>query len=177
MSDDDESDLIARSRGGDWEAFAEIVRRHQRVIHHLTYQMSGSAADSEDLAHETFILAYRALDSFRGDSTFASWLYRIAVNRCLKWRRSEARRREAQGAWVADSGVASEPDASVQRVRSALARLSPKLRAAVVLTALDGLSHREAAGVLGCTEKTLSWRVHQARKKMEIHLRLTTDNP
>jgi RNA polymerase sigma-70 factor (ECF subfamily) len=166
MREADESTLIARSKEGDWEAFAELVRRHQHMIHALTYRMCGSPAYSEDLAHETFVRAYWSLGTFRGESKFSSWLYRIAINLCIRWKSSELRRAEAEGAWADCAGQNPGDDAARDRVHGALARLSPKLRAAVVLTALEGLSHAEAAHVLGCAEKTLSWRLFMARRRL-----------
>src|SRR5580692_4362667 len=100
MVTDDEGILIARSRSGDWEAFAALIRMHQRMIHSLAYRMTGSAADAEDLAQETFIRAYRSLDGYRGAAKFSSWLYRIALNLCLRWRRIESRRGKAEVEWA-----------------------------------------------------------------------------
>ena len=83
---DDEKGLIRESQQGSPGAFEELVRRHQRMIHALTFRMTGSMTDSEDLAQETFLRAYRQLESYRGESKFSSWLYRIGINLCLNWR-------------------------------------------------------------------------------------------
>jgi len=147
------------------------------MIHALTYRMCGSPAYSEDLAHETFVQAYRSMGTFRGESKFSSWLYKIAINLCIRWRRSEMRRAGAEGAWAARDGQNQGDDAASDRVHGALARLSPKLRAAVVLTALQGLSHAEAAHVLGCAEKTLSWRLFVARRRLGALLGAPTREP
>ena len=173
MCETEDSSLIARSKRGELEAFGELVRRHQRMIHALTYRMCGTLADSEDLAHETFVRAYRGLGSFRGDSKFSSWLYQIAINLCVRWRGKQARRNVAERAWAEDAYSESSDAYPSDRVHAALAQLSPKLRAAVVLTALEGMSHAEAAGVLGCAEKTLSWRLFIARRKLGALLRTT----
>src|SRR5262249_4142206 len=77
---DDETSLIDASRRGDAEAFSELITRYQKMIHALTFRMSGSAADASDLAQETFVQAWRKLHAFRGEAKFSSWLYRIAVN-------------------------------------------------------------------------------------------------
>ena len=74
---------VARSRQGDHEAFENLIRSHQRMIHSPTFRMTGSLANAEDLAQEAFIQAYQQLDSYRSEARFSSWLYRIAVNRCL----------------------------------------------------------------------------------------------
>jgi RNA polymerase sigma-70 factor (ECF subfamily) len=147
------------------------------MIHALTYRMSGSATYSEDLAHEAFVQAYRNLGSFRGESKFSSWLYRIAINLCIRWRRSETRRAEVERAWADNAQRAQRDNADSELVHGALARLSPKLRAAVVLTAMEGLSHAEAAQVLGCAEKTLSWRLFVARKRLGALLGARKDEP
>src|SRR5262245_302981 len=103
---DDEESLIEASRLGDPEAYGALVRKYQKMIHALTYRMSGSEADAEDLAQETFLLGWRRLDGFRAEAKFSSWLYRIAINQCLNWRSSRAR--EAQGMEKWDRNVSTQ---------------------------------------------------------------------
>src|ERR1035438_10184043 len=91
MGDPDE-DLVLQCQNGNPAAFESLIRNHQRMIHSLTFRMTGSLADAEDLAQETFIRAYEQIGSYRGAAKFSTWLYRIAVNTCLNWRQSEARR-------------------------------------------------------------------------------------
>ena len=93
---DADADLVLQSQNGDPAAFEALIRNHQHMIHSLTYRMTGSLADAEDLAQETFIRAYEQIGAFRGASKFSTWLYRIAVNTCLNWRQSEARRFQLQ---------------------------------------------------------------------------------
>jgi RNA polymerase sigma-70 factor, ECF subfamily len=165
MVTEDESRLITRSREGDWEAFAGLVRLHQRMIHSLAYRMSGSPADADDLAQETFIRAYHGLADYRATAKFSSWLYRIALNVCLRWRKAEARRGAVDTEWLA-AAHADAPDRRVDRLQAALGQLAPKLRAAVILTAFEGRSHAEAADLLGCREATVSWRLFAARRQL-----------
>lgn len=166
MVTDDESRLITRSREGDWEAFAGLVRLHQRMIHSLAYRMSGSLADADDLAQEPFIRAYHGLADYRATAKFSSWLYRIALNVCLRWRTAERRRATVNTEWLAAAGTAGAPDRRLGRLQEALVQLAPKLRAAVVLTAFEGRSHAEAADLLGCRETTVSWRLFAARRQL-----------
>lgn len=147
------------------------------MIHALTYRMCGSAAYSEDLAHDAFVQAYRNLGSFRGDSKFSSWLYRVTINLCIRWKRSETRRAEVEGAWAESAQQVSDVSVDSERVGAALARLSPKLRAAIVLTVMEGLSHAEAAQILGCAEKTLSWRLFVARRRLGTLLGARKESP
>jgi RNA polymerase sigma-70 factor (ECF subfamily) len=177
MVTDDEGILIARSRNGDWDAFAELVRNHQRMIHSLAYRMSGSMADADDLAQETFIRAFRSLDSYRGTAKFSSWLYRIALNLCLRWRKLERRRGAADLEWMAEGAGDRASDGRSERVQEALDRLPPKQRAAVILTLFDGMTHAEAAALLGCPEATVSWRVFSARRQLARHLKDKQPSP
>ncbi len=171
MVTDGEEILISRSRNGDWDAFAALIQSHQRMIYSLTYRMSGSASDAEDLAQETFIRAYRSLDSYRGTAKLSSWLYRIALNLCLRWKKREHRRGVADTEWGGGEVPDRAADARSERVQEALVLLPPKQRAAVILTIFDGMTHSEAAAVLGCAEKTLSWRLFVARRRLAELLR------
>jgi RNA polymerase sigma-70 factor (ECF subfamily) len=169
---DADSELVLRSQQADPAAFEELVRQHQRMIHALTFRMTGSLADAEDLAQETFLRAYQQIGSFRGASKFSTWLYRIAMNICLNWRQSETRRchlyAQAAGEFStqhADQG--NFPADQAAEVQAALLKLPAKQRAAIVLTIYDGLNHAEAAHVLSCSETTVSWRVFAARRKLK----------
>ena len=175
MGDSDEHQLwVAQSRNGDHAAFAELIRAYQPMIHSLTYRMTGSLADGQDLTQETFIRAYQQLDSFHGSSRFSSWLYRIAVNACLDWRRREIRRGQLHTQWGESlltepaAGSAVEPlDDLSRQVQGALMKLPEKQRAAIVLTVYGGHNHAEAAKILGCSETTVSWRIFSARRKLK----------
>jgi RNA polymerase sigma-70 factor, ECF subfamily len=157
---------------GDSEAFESVVRQHQRMIHSLCYRMTGSLADAEDLAQETFIQAYRHLDGFRAEARVSSWLYRIAVNQCLNWQQRKQRLAQLHEEWSKQElELAGEDAGRAQQVQEALLKLPPKQRAAVVLTTYDGLTHAEAAAALGCSETTVSWRLFAARSKLKRLLR------
>ena len=163
------------SRQGDPESFELLVREHQRMIHSLCYRMTGSLADAEDLAQETFIQAYRHWAGFRAEARLSSWLYRIAVNCCLNWRKRAARLDRLHKEWSAEEqGIDGGEPGQIHRVQAALMKLNPKQRAAVVLTIYDGLTHAEAAKALGCSETTVSWRLFAARRILK---RMLKDSP
>jgi RNA polymerase sigma-70 factor (ECF subfamily) len=165
---DEEREWIRRSEQGEHEAFEALVRRHQRMIHALTYRMTGSLANAEDLAQETFIKAFQQLGSYRGDAKFSSWLYRIAMNLCLNWKARENRHQRLHSDYAQHQESGTESGGGrTQQIESALLKLHPKQRAAVVLTIYDGMSHAEAARVLGCSETTVSWRLFAARSKLK----------
>ena len=168
----DES-LVSRTRQGDPAAFEALIRQHQRMIYSLTYRMTGSAADAEDLTQETFLRAWRQISSYRGAARFSTWLYRIAINACLNWRERETLRVEVQAGWAETNGApelggqsAPTRNEAGRGGHDALLKLPAKQRAAVMLVFYDGLNHAEAAEVLGCSETTVSWRLFVARKKL-----------
>ena len=167
-----ESKLIAASLSGDPEAYAALVSQHQIMIRAMTFRMTGSLADAEELAQDAFLRAYQQLGSFGGGSKFSTWLCQIAINLSLDWRRRETRRDDIHAQWAAETASENNPgsgfpDELSRRVQAALNRLPAKQRAAIVLTVYENQSHAEAAKTLGCTEATISWRVFAARQKLK----------
>ncbi len=163
------NDPSAGDSTAEMEAF---VREHQRMIFALCYRMTGSVHDAEDLVQETFIQACRNYGGFRRQSRLSSWLYRIAINQCLNWQTRQSRIERLHRAF-SETLADSEPStpAHAQQVNDALMRLNPKQRAAVILTTYDGLSHAEAARILGCSETTVSWRLFVARRHLKKWLK------
>jgi len=175
----DESKLIELSLSGDAEAYAALVRSHQKMIRAVTFRMTGSPDDAEELAQDAFLRAYRHLASFNGHSKFSTWLCKIAINLSLDWQRRESRRGNIQSQWAAAAapeGTPADgfPDELSRRVQAALDRLPARQRAAIVLTIYENQSHAEAAKSLGCTETAISWRVFAARRRLK---RLLKDLP
>jgi RNA polymerase sigma-70 factor (ECF subfamily) len=165
---DQDGGRVAQCLKGEPDAFEELIREHQRMIHALCYRMTGSLADAEDLAQETFIQAYQHLSDFRAEARFSSWLYRIAMNQCLNWQKRTQHRQALHREWSEQDQDLREPRSpSADEVQQALMKLDPKRRAAVVLTIYDGLTHAEAAKALGCSETTVSWRVFMARRTLK----------
>ena len=169
---DDEPNWIQDSLAGDTEAYAALVKEHQKMIHAMAFRMTGSLADAEDLTQETFLRAFRQLGSFRSESKFSTWLCQIAVNLGLNWCARENRRDDVHSQWARDAISENDsrggfPDELSRRVQVALDRLPAKQRAAIVLTVYENQSHAEAAKTLGCAETTISWRVFAARQKLK----------
>jgi RNA polymerase sigma-70 factor (ECF subfamily) len=167
--------LVARAKAGDAGAFGELVRRYRSRIYALTLHLTGSRAEADDITQDVFLRAFRKLGEFAGRSEFFTWLYRIAVNRALNARRDGARRRTSdlddprvQEAVAVDAygdpRRAAELRQIYARLVAALDTLDETLRSTVVLVALQGLSHEEAAVVLACAPGTVGWRIHEARR-------------
>ena len=171
-----ETELLERCRDGDVDAFEELDRAHAGKLYGLATRMVGSRGEAEDLLQEIFLLAYRRLDTFKGDAKVSTWLYRIAVNRCLDHLRSRGAKM-AQAMTALDEGHAAHGsvDASssaVHRVdlERAIARLPDGYRAAFVLHDVEGLQHREIAVLLGVSEGTSKSQVHKARLRLRTLL-------
>jgi RNA polymerase sigma-70 factor (ECF subfamily) len=173
--------LVKRAQAGDRSAFDDLVRRYRARIYALSLHLTGSRSEADDITQDVFTRAYQRINGFAGRSEFFTWLYRIAVNRSLNARRDTARRRTSgledprvQAAVAVDAygdpRRAAELRQTYARLVSALDRLSPTLRSTVVLVALQGLSHDEAAAVLGCSNGTVAWRVHEARNQLRALL-------
>jgi RNA polymerase sigma-70 factor (ECF subfamily) len=184
MDERPESGLVEEAARGGREAFAELVRRHERRVYGVVRRMAGDPADADDLAQEVFLTAWKAIGSFRGGSSFYTWLYRIAVNASLTYLKKKGRERNR--AAFDENALAAGPVGGVppcdpagnsetvelrSRVEEAVGRLPGHFRAAFALVVDQGLSHADAARALGCSENTVSWRMHKARKILRERLR------
>jgi RNA polymerase sigma-70 factor (ECF subfamily) len=163
-----DTDLVAAAVAGDRAAFEALLRRHYDRIHGLAWQMMGTRADADDVAQDVCCALVEKIRSFRGEAKFSTWLCGITVNACRDLHR---RRRSLRG--LADkltvlAGLASPPDGrdayDAIWVQSRVARLKPVYREAVVLVVGQQLTHAEAAAILGISEATVSWRMHEARR-------------
>ncbi len=129
---------------------------------------------ADDVTQEVFMKVIRSAHNFRGESSFSTWIYRITVNTAKEYLRKQSQVRKSQGELFQQNHRPSErPDQvamlgeTISEVEQALAKLSPKLRTAIALTAIEQLSPKEAAAVEGCRTATMHWRIHQARKQLK----------
>jgi RNA polymerase sigma-70 factor (ECF subfamily) len=174
----DELALVERCRQGDLTAFEEIYRRHAGRLFSLTCRLVGNPADAEDLLQEIFLSAHRKLETFRGESAFGTWLYRLATNLCLDHLRSRAgRSRQLTDSLEDETGLFDRATSGLAEravtrmdLERALARLPEGCRAAFVLHDIEGLEHREVADVLGVAEGTSKSQVHKARLRLRVLL-------
>lgn len=170
-------ELAGRIRSGDGAAFEALYRQHATRLYNLASRMAAGATDAEDLLQDIFLLAYRKLGSFRGDSSLGTWLYRLAMNHCL----DVLRNRQTRMGQVTDS--MDEPDAvpvaapgpglgAVSRIdlERAIEALPPACRAAFLLHDVEGFGHHEVADILGVSEGTSKSQVHKARLRIRAYL-------
>jgi RNA polymerase sigma-70 factor (ECF subfamily) len=151
-----DSVLVRATLEGDREAFDTLVQRHQRPVYRLCYRFAGNHEDASDLAQDVFIRAYKGLRSFKGESAFATWLYRIGVNVCLNRVSGRAAAKTVSLDHVdrTDHRVERADTALLRgeravEVRAAIARLPKKQRAALILRVYHELPHDEIAKIVG----------------------------
>ncbi len=166
----EDREAVEACQRGEREAFDRLVERYQRDIYRLCYRYVNNHEDASDMAQEVFLKAYRAIGRFRGDSSFSTWLYRIAVNTCLNFRAGRRPPPQELSDALPDRGPAVsdrlEGDESAARVRAAVSRLPEKQRATVILKVYHDLTHEEVAGILGSTVGTVKANLFHALGKL-----------
>ena len=167
----DDHDLVARARSGNRSAFATLIDRHYGFVFAVAYRWCANRADAEDIAQEVCIKLARALKGFRGEGKFTTWLYRLtlsATHDLARKRARETRKAEAYHVHALTEGQTSPDDSEVlDRIWDAARCLPPKQRDAVLLIYGEGISHAEAARVMECSESTVSWHIHEAKKRLK----------
>jgi len=182
----EETALVARAREGDLEAYDELVRRYQERIYATVYHMTSNHEDANDLAQEAFIKAFHALKSFKGGSSFYTWVYRIAVNKTINFLKQRKNRTQISLDDL-DFNAEHDPDlvalisdktprrdinlAELQeKLNVAMQKLSDSHRLVVTLHDVQGLSHEEIAKIMGCNIGTVRSRLFYARQQLQAHL-------
>src|SRR5216110_1781348 len=169
-----DEELVAKSIDGDADSFNELIHRWEHPIYALAYRQIGREEDARDVCQETFLRAYRALQGFRGQAKFSSWLYRIALNLCRDWMRRERRTPVVQppeDVDLMDLAAAAEPAESIEdlvarkdlsrAVERAMKKLPEEQRTAIILKEYHGLTFQEIADLVGCPMSTVKTRLYQ----------------
>jgi RNA polymerase sigma-70 factor (ECF subfamily) len=174
----DDHRLIAECLKGNTAAFGELVRCHQDRLYNTVYRMVDNAEDAQDVVQEAFLHAYQSLESFKGDSLFFTWLYRIAVNSAISFKRKKRVMVRIDGpngdtviepldsSELTRPGHALEQAEQEQRIQKALSRLSSEHRVVLVLKDMEGQKYEEMAEALGVPIGTIRSRLHRARLEL-----------
>ncbi len=178
--------LVRRVQAGEVAAFDVLIQKYRERLYAIIYNLTSNREDASDLAQEAFIKAFRSIGNFKGDSSFFTWLYRIAVNASLTHLKRNRMRRffsfENLGEEVSQSDLVealtdklqSDKPAIIkelqEKLNEALQRLSLKHRTVVVLFEIEGLSHQEIAQVMNCSEGTVRSRLHYAKLQLQSYL-------
>ena len=181
MTREQEAQIVRRVLQGDVNAFEKLVTEYEKAVYAIALRMTGNAEDAADMTQETFIKAYNSLQSFRGDSKFSVWLYRIANNVCLDFLRSRSRKPTVSLSVEDDEGEETEldiadesqsPEQLLERgltrdaVRRGLEALPPDYRQILLLREIQGLSYEEIADTLSIEVGTVKSRIFRARKRL-----------
>jgi len=181
LTREQEAMIVRKVLQGDVNAFEKLVTEYERAVYAIAQRMTGNAEDAADMTQETFIKAYNSLSSFRGDSKFSVWLYRIANNVCLDFLRSRSRRPTVSLSTEDDDGeetqldIADESQSPELLLESALTRdavrrgldsLPPDYKQILLLREIQGLSYEEIAAALGIESGTVKSRIFRARKRL-----------
>jgi RNA polymerase sigma-70 factor, ECF subfamily len=173
----DEQLVTRYKETGEIRFFDELVQRHVGRVRGVVYPMVLNHADADEVTQEVFLRVVRGINRFKQSAQFSSWLYRITVNTTYSFLKARARRPVMLHAEPPEqSSLHSDPAGRLAEherdgeIVAALEALSPKLRAAITLTAIQGLPAKEAAKAAGCPVATLYWRVHEARKILKKQL-------
>ena len=181
MTEVSEKKIIEKVLGGDANAFEELVLKYEKTVYNLALRMVGDRDDAFDMTQEAFIKAYGSLSSFRGDSKFSVWIYRIATNVCLDFLRSKSRKQQVsltvsddddEDAQLDIPDPSSTPEQqlikkiSMQSVEEGLKTLLDKQRQILVMRELGGMSYAEIGKALSLEEGTVKSRIFRARKRL-----------
>lgn len=186
-----EWDLVRLAGSGDREAFRELVERYQRRVLAVVMGMLHDREAALEVTQETFIKAFRSIGRFKGDASFYTWIYRIAVNLAIDHQRREWRRPVGESTRntgndgqsedildrIGDEDPRGDPfeatkDSELRaRVLAAIEELTPDHKAVILLRELEGLSYEEISRVMQCSKGTVMSRLHYARKKLQARLK------
>jgi len=172
--------LVRQAQRGDMQAFEELVARHRDKIYARAFSMVRNEDEAVDLAQETWVKAWQRIEQFQGESGFATWLTRIAINLCLDHLRRQKRLRAESIEGMEEEGgverqmpvVISNPTANLereelrQRIDAAISQLSVAHRTALVLHEFEGLEYKEVAQRMGCSIGTIMSRLFYARRRL-----------
>lgn len=169
MTEAEHSELIRRAQGGDSRAFEELLNLYYGIIFKMAYKFCGKKELAEDITQESCIKLARFLNSFKGQSKFTSWLYRLVINTGRDMIAS-SNRHDGESADILEftpaSNGNSEDDLYTKEVLAAIAELPQGEREALMLVLYDGYNHAQAGDILGVKEGTISWRISEAKKKL-----------
>jgi len=167
--------LVRACQRGDIEAFEQIFRVYRNPVFRLAYRFTGNRDDAEDLTQEIFLKVFENIGFFRYESSFATWLYRIAVNTCMNFQRDK---KPAESLGVTDDlGSSVSPEAICERgelqrkIEAEIASLPSPLKIAFLLVVVEGMTYREASEILGLSVDALRMRVSRARQILREKLK------
>jgi RNA polymerase sigma-70 factor (ECF subfamily) len=180
----EDKQLVRRAQNGDLSAFDELIRRYQERVYATVYHMTSNHEDANDLTQEAFVKAYKAINSFKGDSGFFTWVYRIAVNKTINFLKQKKNRHNGFSLNDLDFNAEHDPDLVAlvsdntprrdmgltelqEKLNEAMQKLSDVHRLVVTLHDIQGLSHEEIGKIMDCNPGTVRSRLFYARQQLQ----------
>ena len=171
MENENDHELVGRAVSGDAAAFARLIERHYDMIFRVAFKWCGDREDAEDIAQDVCVKLGTVISGFKGDAAFSSWLYRITLNAVRDFQRASKRRHDNMAALAVVAQTDYRPDPAMEMTQTQMwqkvRQLPPKQRDAMLLIYAEDLSHAQAAGIMECAESTISWHVHEAKKRLK----------
>lgn len=170
-----EKDLIKRAQRGNAYAFETLINDYYMTMYKIAFKWCGNREDAQDITQNASIKLARSINSFRFDSAFTSWLYRLVINTAKDWEKSQRRHTNSTDTDIEQeiSKEAKQEDKLyTQQIMDQITELPRKEKEALIFISIEGMSHKQAANLLGCSEGTISWYIHEARKKLAERMKV-----
>lgn len=178
----DESELIRRAQAGNADAFESLLETRYDTLYRFAFKWCGNKSDAEDVAQLACMKLAGSISQFRFESQFSSWLYRLVINCAKDWQKSQARHQGKNIDDIHQSGDEEEQEGHenlattnpaenriyLQQILQLLNTMADGFKETALLVHAEGLNHAEAAEVLGVKESTISWRLHEMRKQLQV---------
>ncbi len=175
MENQDDIELVVLAKQGDSVAFEKLVERNYIFVYKVSYKWCGVKEDAEDITQDVFMKLAAKIQSFKESSAFQTWLYKVTINTAKDFVKKSSRKRKKEMAYSEqqeiDSESNQEEDTISEIVHNLITRLPDKLKETALLVFCEGMNHKEASVILNCSEKTVSWRIYEVKKKMKSNLK------
>jgi RNA polymerase sigma-70 factor (ECF subfamily) len=168
----DDAALIRAAQSGNSQAFSELINRYYPTLYRFSYRWCGNPVEADDITQQACIKLARSIGQFRFEAAFTSWLYRLVINCAKDWQNSQRRHQGEELCPNNEDAADEQPDGAagiyVQQVLRQLERMGEHYKETALLVFAEGMSHAEAASVLEVKESTVSWRLHEIRKQLQL---------
>lgn len=166
----EETELIKLAQHGDAKAFEQLIDNRYDTIYRFAYKWCGNAMDAQDIAQQACVKLARNLKQFRFESAFSSWLYRLVINCAKDWQKTHNRYQTQTDHLPEQASSSSTHESAIylQQILEKVSRLGEGFRETLLLVMAEGFTHKEVAHILGTREGTVSWRMHEIRKSLNL---------
>ncbi len=174
MENPEHNRLVKLAKDGDSVAFENLVEQNYLLVYRISFAWCRAKEDAEDITQEVFVKLAKKISSFKEESAFQTWLYRIVINTAKDYTKKQERKRKNEMEYKEEQRIKAESYQKeapmAEKIYQMIECLPQKLKEAALLVFTEGMTHREAAVVLDCAENTISWRIHEVKKELKKRL-------